>query len=124
MKEEALYCTVWRTRFVRGCGPIVRQAVESINDIFTSASRDFNLRLIWIILRACQHVTRNINSWTNFEKITCGKPTLNFITEIYKLCTLFIDHIYVFRSPSAAIFRVYSIKEYNKSCACRDQFMI
>ena len=27
---------------------------------------------------------------------------------------LFIDHTYMFRSPSATILRVYSIKEYNK----------
>jgi hypothetical protein len=27
---------------------------------------------------------------------------------------LFIDHAYIFRSPSATIFRVYNIKEYNK----------
>ena len=27
---------------------------------------------------------------------------------------LFIDHTYVFQSPSATIFRVYSIKDYNK----------
>ena len=31
---------------------------------------------------------------------------------------LFIDHTYMFRSSSATILRVYSIKEYNKSCMC------
>jgi hypothetical protein len=31
------------------------------------------------------------------------------------LCTLFIDHTYMFRSPSATILRVYWIKEYNKN---------
>ena len=25
LKEEALDCTVWRTRLGRGCGPVVRQ---------------------------------------------------------------------------------------------------
>ena len=34
----------------------------------------------------------------------------------YDLCTLFIDHTYMFRSSSATIFRVQSIKKYNKSC--------
>jgi hypothetical protein len=29
----------------------------------------------------------------------------------YELYTLFIDHTYMFRSPSATILRVYSIKE-------------
>jgi hypothetical protein len=28
LKEEALDCTLWRTRFGRGCGPVVRQAAE------------------------------------------------------------------------------------------------
>jgi hypothetical protein len=31
------------------------------------------------------------------------------------LNTLFIDHTYMFRSPSATILRVYSIKECNKN---------
>ena len=31
MKEEALDHTVWRTGFGRGCGPVIRQATESIN---------------------------------------------------------------------------------------------
>jgi len=31
LKEEALDHTVWRTGFVRGCGPVIRQATESIN---------------------------------------------------------------------------------------------
>jgi len=28
LKEEALDCTLWRTGFGRGCGPVVRQIVE------------------------------------------------------------------------------------------------
>ena len=28
LKDEALYHTVWRKRFGRGCGPVVRQAAE------------------------------------------------------------------------------------------------
>jgi hypothetical protein len=28
LKEEALDCTVWRTRFGRGYGPVVRQTAE------------------------------------------------------------------------------------------------
>jgi len=28
LKEEALDRTVWRTRFGRGCGPVVRQTAE------------------------------------------------------------------------------------------------
>jgi hypothetical protein len=28
LKEEALDCTVWRIRFVRGYGPVVRQTAE------------------------------------------------------------------------------------------------
>jgi hypothetical protein len=28
LKEEALDLTVWRTRFGRGCGPVVRQTTE------------------------------------------------------------------------------------------------
>jgi hypothetical protein len=28
LKEEALDRTVWRTRFGRGCGPVVRQTTE------------------------------------------------------------------------------------------------
>jgi hypothetical protein len=28
LKEEALYLTLWRTRFVRGYGPVVRQITE------------------------------------------------------------------------------------------------
>jgi hypothetical protein len=37
-----------------------------------------------------------------------------------KLHTLFIDHTYMFRSPSATTLRVNSIKEYNKSFVWRD----
>ena len=29
---------------------------------------------------------------------------------------LFIDHTYMFRSPSATMFRMHTIKEYNKKC--------
>jgi hypothetical protein len=29
---------------------------------------------------------------------------------------LFIDHTYMFRSPSATMFRMYAMKEYNKKC--------
>ena len=28
LKEEALYCTVWRTRFGRVYGPVARQTVQ------------------------------------------------------------------------------------------------
>jgi len=28
LKEETLDCPLWRTRFGRGCGPVVRQTVE------------------------------------------------------------------------------------------------
>jgi len=28
LKDEALYHTLWRTRFGRGYGPVVRQATE------------------------------------------------------------------------------------------------
>jgi hypothetical protein len=28
LKVEALDCTLWRTRFVRGYGPVVRQTTE------------------------------------------------------------------------------------------------
>ena len=31
LKEEALDCTVWRTRFGRGCGPVVKQNTERID---------------------------------------------------------------------------------------------
>jgi hypothetical protein len=31
LKEEALDRTLWRTRFGRDCGPVVRQTVELIN---------------------------------------------------------------------------------------------
>jgi hypothetical protein len=28
LKEEALECTVWKTRFGRGCGPVARQTTQ------------------------------------------------------------------------------------------------
>jgi hypothetical protein len=28
LKEAALYCTIWRTCFGRGCGPVIRQTKE------------------------------------------------------------------------------------------------
>ena len=28
LKEEALYRTVWRTGFGRGCGPVIRETAE------------------------------------------------------------------------------------------------
>jgi hypothetical protein len=30
LKEEAVDCSLWRTRFARGYGPVVRQTTESI----------------------------------------------------------------------------------------------
>jgi hypothetical protein len=33
LKEEALDRSLWRTGFVRGCGPILRQAAEWMNDL-------------------------------------------------------------------------------------------
>jgi hypothetical protein len=30
LKEDALYCTLWRTRFGRGYGPVVRQTIERV----------------------------------------------------------------------------------------------
>jgi len=33
LKAEALDRTVWRTRFGRGCGPVVRQATEWMNSL-------------------------------------------------------------------------------------------
>jgi hypothetical protein len=32
LKEEAPDRTVWRTGFGRGCGPVVRQTVKSVNE--------------------------------------------------------------------------------------------
>ena len=40
------------------------------------------------------------------------------------LNTLFIDHAYMFRSPSATILRVYSIKEHNKKLCVANQSRI
>jgi hypothetical protein len=42
LKEEALDRTVWRTRFGRGCGPVVRQTTEWVNDNKQTRKR-FNL---------------------------------------------------------------------------------
>jgi hypothetical protein len=48
---------------------------------------------------------------TCIQVIIMKKPPMDL------LHTLFIDHAYVFRSPSATILRVNIIKEYNKkSC--------
>jgi len=33
LKEEALVCTMWRARFGRGFGPVVRQTTEWMNDV-------------------------------------------------------------------------------------------
>jgi len=33
LKEEALDCTMWRARFGRGFGPVVRQATKLMNNI-------------------------------------------------------------------------------------------
>jgi hypothetical protein len=32
LKEEALDCTMWRARFGRGFGPVVRQTTKSMDD--------------------------------------------------------------------------------------------
>jgi hypothetical protein len=40
------------------------------------------------------------------------------------LHTLFINHTYMFRSPSETILRVYSIKEYNKKLCVVNQSKI
>jgi hypothetical protein len=40
---------------------------------------------------------------------------------IYELYMLFVDHTYIFWSPSATILRVYSIKEYNKKLCVANQ---
>jgi hypothetical protein len=32
LKEEALDSTLWRTRFGRGCGPVVRETTEGMNE--------------------------------------------------------------------------------------------
>ena len=32
LKEEALDRSLWRTRFGRGCGPVVRQTAERMNE--------------------------------------------------------------------------------------------
>jgi hypothetical protein len=34
LKEEALDCNLWRTRFGRGYGPVVRQTTERMNLTF------------------------------------------------------------------------------------------
>ena len=34
LKEEALDCTLWRTGFVRGYGPVVRQTAECMITVF------------------------------------------------------------------------------------------
>ena len=56
-----------------------------------------------------------------FEWTFCGKTDdiFRLYKCTYKLYTLFIYHSYTFRSPPATILRVYSIKEYNKSCVWR-----
>jgi hypothetical protein len=36
LKEEALECTLWRTRFGRGYGPVVRQTAEFIHSFIHS----------------------------------------------------------------------------------------
>ena len=48
------------------------------------------------------------------------KPTNALINYIL----LFVDHIYMFLSPSATILRIYSIKEYNKKLYVANQSKI
>jgi hypothetical protein len=43
LKEEALYRTLWRTRFDRGCGPVVRQTAGWTNTTCLNISRLFIL---------------------------------------------------------------------------------
>jgi hypothetical protein len=32
LKDEAIHHTLWRIRFGRGCGPVVRETTERMND--------------------------------------------------------------------------------------------
>jgi hypothetical protein len=57
LKEEALDRTLWRTRFGRGYGPVVRQTTESMNSkmqqfgslCFLYASSCFVLRFVYLM---------------------------------------------------------------------------
>ena len=48
MKEEALDPTLWKTRFGRVCGPVVKQIKErdvlpNVHDVQTKTAVDYNL---------------------------------------------------------------------------------
>jgi hypothetical protein len=38
LKAEALDRTLWRTRFGRGCGPVVRQVTEWMNSVLCACN--------------------------------------------------------------------------------------
>ena len=50
LEEEALDRTLWRTHFVRSCGPVVRQAAECVNCILKLNTISMLLHHIVIII--------------------------------------------------------------------------
>jgi hypothetical protein len=43
LKEEALDRTLWRIRFGRGYGPVVRQTTESMNTVISGIRYEFKM---------------------------------------------------------------------------------
>jgi hypothetical protein len=46
LKEEALDRTVWRNRFGRGFGPVVRQNIDWMNETYIGLSEIFRTDII------------------------------------------------------------------------------
>jgi len=47
LKDEALDRTLWRSRFGRGCGPVVRQTAKWILQRCIGKQWSFVVRIIW-----------------------------------------------------------------------------
>jgi hypothetical protein len=60
LKKEALDRTVWRTRFGRGYGPVVRQTAECMNERGSTRSHCVE-NLLWKRLWTCRKTDYRMN---------------------------------------------------------------
>jgi hypothetical protein len=83
-KEEALDRTMWRARFGRGFGPVVRQATEWMTCLglcvhlnsYTAASRGHS----WIFMPSSLHVMRYVINFGRKHSHDCWSETYNIFT--------------------------------------------
>ena len=121
LKEEALYCTLWRNRFGKGCGHVMRQTEEWMMSYTTRECRMHTLRQMKYTLRQIKHTLRQIKYTLRQIKHTLrqkkyARSRCN-VQEQNRFCTWTLDSGRLILRATSSLMKMSGYRVFSKSAS-------